>query len=114
MRIAMICLMGAMALSGCDWARNVTSTKNRTLFDGQYFPTRLSSDRGDRTSFSITVDRVAQGLGPARDAGRYSATKHCVEFFGNSDVVWTHGPDVPDAELVLENGKMILTGRCDV
>jgi hypothetical protein len=114
MRIAMLCLMGIMAVSGCDWARNVTSTKNRVYFEGLYFPARLSTTSSDKMAFQVTVDGVAQELAPAREAGRYQATKHCVTLFGTSDVIWSAGPDEADADLRIVEGKLFLEGRCNV
>lgn len=114
MRTAILCLMSASLLMGCDWAKNVTSTKNRVYFENLYFPARLSTNSDDKQSFTVSVDQIEQGLAPAREAGRYQATKYCVETYGNSDVVWVAGPDAPDSELRIIEGRLQFEGRCDV
>lgn len=114
MRVFILCLLSLSVLSSCGWAKNIQSRKNRVLFENQYFPARLTTTREDKLAFSVSVDRIDQGLVPAREAGRFEATKYCIDKFGRSDVIWTQGPDVEDAELQLDNGRLILEGRCDV
>jgi len=116
MRVAVLCVLSLTMVAGCGTAKRLvdSSRSNRVLFEEMYFPARLTSNREDRMSFTATVSRVDQGLIPAREAGRFEATKYCIEQFGRSDVVWSAGPDVEDSELQLVNGQLILEGRCDV
>ena len=114
MRNVILCVMGAALLSGCSWAKNVQSSKNRVYFENLYFPARLSTTSDDKQSFTVSVDRIDQGLASAREAGRYEATKYCVATYGKSDVAWVAGPDAPDSELRIVEGRLQFEGRCDV
>ncbi len=82
------------------------------LFGGNSYRATLNEDRGDPASFTVSVaDAGGARLSGAREAGRYEATKHCIEIAGNSRVDWTVGPDAP-AEALLSGGTLLLAGRC--
>ncbi len=113
MRGAVIAAMVAtLALAGCaGGVRNALKPSgSRALFDGKYYPARLTRDRDDRAAFSVTVSRVAQGTDGAREAGRYEATKYCIAQYGNSDATWTIGPDTET--LTARDDQITFTGRC--
>lgn len=114
MRLALIAVMVLTPLAGCATVKKLNPTRDRVVFEGLYYPSRLSSSRDDRPAFTIAVGRAAQSLSGAREAGRYEATKYCVNEYGQSDVIWTYGPDVDDSGLQLVNGDLVLEGRCDV
>lgn len=111
-----ILAMGAMvALAGCGVVSNVTDSltgNNRQAFDGQVFRASVGFDRAAPADFVVRVQQADRSLTGAREAGRYEATKHCIDYFGNSAAVWQTGPDSPDAALVFDGDTLVLTGRC--
>jgi hypothetical protein len=103
------------ALAGCGMISNATDRltgSNRQAFDGQFFRTSVAFDRTAPADFVVRVQQAGQSLAGAREAGRYEATKHCIDYFGNSAAVWQVGPDSPDAVLVFDGDTLVLTGRC--
>jgi hypothetical protein len=48
----------------------------------------------------------------AREAGRYEATKYCINQYGTSDIAWVSGPDVEDGSLTINNDELQLRGAC--
>ncbi|WP_026756121.1 hypothetical protein [Sediminimonas qiaohouensis] len=83
------------------------------LFDGRSYSASLSADRDDPAAFTVSVANAGGArLAGAREAGRYEATKHCIEITGNSRVVWSTGPDAPAEALTLSDGALLLAGRC--
>jgi hypothetical protein len=108
-RTALISMMlcSLLVATGC------TERSKRVLFDGKYYPTRERGiDKSDRHAFQVTVRRVAQGVEQAREAGRHGGSKYCIKNFGTSEIEWERGPDDDVALLLLDNGTMVLTGRC--
>jgi hypothetical protein len=116
MRVQRVLTMGmivaALALAGCGTSlRNALKpSANRALFEGNYYPARLSRDRDDRAAFVVTVSRAAQGIDGAAEAGRYEATKYCIDQYGDSDALWSVGPD--SEGLALQDDQLVLAGRC--
>jgi hypothetical protein len=100
----------AVSACGSSLRNTLQPSSKRVLFEGQYFPARLSRDRDDRAAFSVVVSRAGQGLNGAREAGRYEATKYCIDQYGNSDAVWSVGPD--SAGLAVRDDQLTLAGRC--
>ena len=107
MRGIVLSLAAVMALASCG------ERSERVFFNGMYFPAKSAKASDDRKTFTVTVRRVEQGLAEAREAGRYEATKYCINNFGTSQIAWTQGPDADDAVLV-SDGTLTLTGRCDL
>lgn len=93
-------------LAGCG------SSKKRSLelFDGHRFPARLERVSEDRRSFEITVREVSQSPAGAREAGRYQATRYCIEQFGSSMAEWEIGPD--DENLPAVDNTLFFKGAC--
>lgn len=85
-------------------------TDNQHAFDGVKFSASLKVEKDAPEAFSLRVKKATKSVVGAREAGRYEATKYCVEKFGTSDIAWIMGPDSPDLEL--ENGNFNLTGSC--
>jgi len=75
-------ILGLMAVTlalpacGSNLRDTLRPAAKRVLFEGKYYPARLSRERDDRAAFTIVVSRAAQGLDGAREAGRYEATKY--------------------------------------
>ncbi|MDX1782105.1 MAG: hypothetical protein R3256_12390 [Thalassovita sp.] len=112
MRKAIILLLAAGLLAGCGVRERIQGANNRVAFDGIYFRTRLNAEKDDKQAFAVTVAGAARNLDAAREAGRYEATRYCVTNYGNSEVDWTQGPEDAAENLVIENGALVLTGRC--
>jgi hypothetical protein len=115
-RASLLALGAVVALTGCGTISNVTDRitgSGRQVFDGQMFRASLAHDRDAPAAFVVRVQDAAKSLTGAREAGRYEATKHCIEYFGNSAAVWSVGPDSPDEALVFDGGALVLTGRCE-
>ncbi|CUH66919.1 hypothetical protein TG4357_02717 [Thalassovita gelatinovora] len=112
MRGAFILLLTAGLLAGCGVRDKIQGANNRVAFDGVYFKSQLSADKDDPLSFTVTVAPVGLGLDPAREAGRYEATKYCVRNFGNSEVDWAAGPDADADKLTIIEDTLHLSGRC--
>lgn len=104
MRSMSFALFAMLTLAGCG--------ENRPLFDGATFRAKLDADRADARSFSVEVRDAGKTLAGAREAGRFEAVRHCIETFGNSRIDWVQGPDAEDSALRIEDGDLILTGRC--
>ncbi len=110
--LGMVALTLTLVLPGCGTSLSnaLKPSANRTLFDGNYYPARLSTDKANRAAFSVTVSRAAQGIDGAREAGRYEATRYCIEQYGDSDAIWTVGPDTEG--LTIRDDQLTLAGRC--
>lgn len=84
----------------------------RMRFNGNYYPAKLQKVGDGREDFMVSVRNPGQGIVGAREAGRFEATRYCVETFGDSTVTWQTGYD-PDANAsVMDNGRLILRGSC--
>lgn len=112
MRGMITLMLATLVLAGCGASLRDTlrPSASRALFDGQYYPARIARDREDRAAFAVAVSRVSQGIDGAREAGRYEATKYCLEQYGNSDAIWTVGPD--SETLTVRDDQLDLAGRC--
>lgn len=100
-------LAAAAMLAGC------TKREDRVLFEGEYFRTKVSkADRDNPQDFVVQVPDISKNFEAAREAGRFEATRYCVQTFGTSDIVWTAGPDVDPDSLLIEKDRLTLTGSC--
>ena len=106
MRVYTILICVALAVTACGPGDDAIS------FDGQFFNTRLKSERGNQAQFTVTAKPVSASLDGAREAARYEATVYCVNSFGRSDVDWVMGPDDESETLTIENDTLLLQGRC--
>jgi hypothetical protein len=99
-------LIAGLALAGCG------PDSDDLLFDGNYYRTKLKSERATRTEFIVTARPVSASLLGAREAARYEATVYCVNRYGRSDIDWRVGPDSPDGALTITDDTLTLQGRC--
>lgn len=96
-------------LAGCDPSRN----DNLFRYENAYYAPKISVDRNDRSTFTVSVRGFEQGLDGAREAARYEATKHCINYLGSSDAAWSIGPDSDREQLQIVSGALIFSGKCD-
>lgn len=108
MKRGVVCLIVLLAFAGCENAR-----KDRLSFDGQYFRSKASKVDGDRREVQVSVRPASASIEGAQEAGRYEATKYCVENYGNSVVDWVVGPDDDPASYVLDGDTLVLRGACE-
>jgi hypothetical protein len=106
MRPIILLLVSAIALGAC------AKRSERVYFNGNYYPAKVGHVGADRKAFVVTVRGAGQGLDGAREAGRYEGTRYCIDDYGTSDIEWSQGPDAPAGQLRIENGDLILRGRC--
>ncbi|WP_415402579.1 hypothetical protein [Tateyamaria sp. SN3-11] len=100
-------LIAVLALSACAERR-----ADRIAFDGVFFRSTASKVEKDRSEFEIGVSPVSASLEGAREAGRYEATRYCIDNFGTSDINWVEGPDAEDGTLRISGDKLVLRGAC--
>ncbi|MEO1140059.1 MAG: hypothetical protein AAFW87_11450 [Pseudomonadota bacterium] len=103
---AMLALLACVMLAACG------ARKDRVTFNGVYYKAKAKPASDDRQSFALKVPRVDRGLPGALEAGRYEATRYCIENFGTSELRWAQGPDGVDGTLPLEGNTLNFTGRC--
>lgn len=106
MRIWTGLVVCAGLLAGC------TSPEDRLFFDGQFYTAKLRKVERQLDEFTVTVQPASKSLAGAREAGQYEAVVYCVNTFGSSDIIWSAGPDVPDAQLSIVNDTLTMQGRC--
>ena len=107
--MALAALSAGLILSGCS------PDSERVTFDGNYFPTKVKGERGDRRSFTATARRAGRGVEGAQKAARHAATKYCIERFGASDIAWAPGKDGQDGPVFVRSGSRIaVKGRCEI
>ena len=83
---------------------------NQVAFEGIKFDADLSTDKNDDFAFRVSVKKAEKNIDGAREAGRYEATKFCIEKLSTSDVEWANGPDAD--QLMIKDGNLELSGRC--
>ena len=102
----------SLGLSGCSKDGGWFG-KNRMKFDGNYYSTSLKSARRERQTIAVKVSRADQGVAGARQAAKMASTKHCIKFYGTSDVIWNQPMDDDSLTLNLREGTLLLSGTCD-
>ncbi len=107
MKLLLPILLIALSVSAC----NKDAKAKQVLFDGQVFKSKVVPVKGSN-EFTILVLDAAKSLDGAREAGRWEANKYCIENFGQSDKIWTNGPDADESALVVVDGALHLTGHC--
>lgn len=103
--ILAVAVASVLGLTGC------VKPGERMLFEGKYYPAKAKKG-ATREEFVVSVRRIDQGLKGAREAGRYEATRYCVETVGDSTIQWVQGPDAEDGRLITEAGNLVLRGNC--
>jgi hypothetical protein len=101
-----ITIAGFLALTGCG------PSDDDILFDGQFYNSKVRTERSARDEFVVTTRPVSASLLGAREAARYEATVYCVNRYGRSDIIWTISPDDPDEQLPISDDTLTLSGRC--
>jgi hypothetical protein len=101
-----LALCAALAVAACG------KPGERVRFDGNYYPAKLNEVGDRREDFVVAVSDPGQGIEGAREAGRFEATRYCVETFGDSNITWQAGYDPDAGAAVIDNGKLILRGSC--
>lgn len=82
------------------------------IYEGARFGGDLRVVRGDRAAFVATGGPASVSLEGSKQAAEFQVVQHCIRYLGSSDVAWTNGPDVEDSALLIENNKVVLSGRC--
>ena len=102
-------------LAGCASIQNGTRALSgeRQAFDGQYYSARVSEDEARPERFVVSVGNLDRGLAGAVEAGRYEATRYCIEVDGTSRVRWTVGPDTDPAQLRIADDTLVFQGECN-
>ncbi len=104
--MVMMVLVAVTALAGCQ--RN----KDRILFDGKFFRTKIGKVDGQRDVFTVTVRDVSQSPEGALSAGRFAGVSYCVKNYGSSDIDWAVGPDTPPEQLRIVDNTLVFQGTC--
>ncbi|MCI5111817.1 MAG: hypothetical protein MRY75_14810 [Marivita sp.] len=107
MKPAWICASVLCLLAACGESELDTVT-----FEGARFAGDLRSERGDRAAFVALGGPASVSLEGAKQAAAYQVVQHCIAYLGSSDVAWVNGPDVADDKLVVQDNRVVLTGRC--
>jgi hypothetical protein len=109
----MILLLSALAMALTTTACSQNRGINVVAFDGAFYKGKTRSERSNRKDFTATVRPVsAQRLTGALAAGRYEGIKHCIGYYGTSDITWLVGPDTPPEQLRVEGDTLTLRGTC--
>lgn len=109
MQKALMIGLVALTVAGCS----KLGRGEQTLFDGQRFrASAKSTDRGDKATFTSTARPVAASLEGAAQAAAHEAVRHCIRYFGTSEIVWTIGPDSIDSAPQIDGDSLILQGTC--
>ncbi len=103
----------ALALvAGCSGGMGLPN-RNKEVFDGQSYSSRVSKNDADPQQFTVSVkDAAGKGMTGARKAGEYAATRYCIANYGESGINWLRGPSNPDAMMAVDNGNLIMSGSC--
>ncbi len=109
----MILLLSAVAMALTTTACSRTKGTNNVAFNGVFYKSKTRSERSNRKDFTSTVRPVTtQGLTGALAAGRYEGIKHCIRYYGTSDIAWVVGPDTPPAQLRVDGDTLTFRGTC--
>ncbi|MGH1413319.1 MAG: hypothetical protein ACRBB0_07480 [Pelagimonas sp.] len=109
-RFAIFLMMG-LAMAGCSKLGMLSTGKNPS-FDGQQFRGGAKANRSDRQHFVATVKPVSKSLEGAIGAAEHQGIRHCIEYFGTSEIDWEVGPQTDPDALVVENDTLTFMGTC--
>ena len=118
---AVLLLLLCLSVAGCGAVRSVgdrlPSLRNvrgeAAEIDGLRFRSRLALTTPDRRGFAVTTRNAVRSVAAAKEAGRLRAVGHCLNEFGESEILWSRSPDRPVAEIALNgDGSLTLTGVC--
>ncbi|EEX11259.1 putative lipoprotein [Ruegeria lacuscaerulensis ITI-1157] len=90
------------------------NAEDRVLFDGQAFraKAKVVDKKRSPADFTVTVKGVSASLDGAREAGRYEATRFCIQNFGSSRIAWKVGPETEPQTLRIDNDSLTFAGKC--
>ena len=109
---SLILLSLVASVSGCGWLGIGRSSD--VTFDGQYYRGNAkAAERSDKQYFLATVGPVSSSLAGAREAAQYEAIKHCIKYFGTSNIAWEVGPDTPDSAIMVNGDEITYMGTCE-
>ncbi|SMX28545.1 hypothetical protein TRP8649_02670 [Pelagimonas phthalicica] len=108
-RIAVL-LMVAVAVTGCS--KLGFARASDPVFDGERFRGGVKAARSDRQHFVATVRNVSKSKAGAIEAAEHEGIRHCIEYFGTSDIDWEVGPETNPDALVVENDTLTFMGSC--
>ncbi|MGR3271386.1 hypothetical protein DU478_16265 [Thalassococcus profundi] len=104
----LVILMTCLGLAAAGCSRDAT----RVAFDGVYYRANAKAARSDRKNFVATVRGVSRGIEGAKSAAEYEGIKHCIRFYGTSDIAWAVGPETPNTALPLNGDTLSFSGTC--
>ena len=104
--------LSLVLVSGCGTFRDHRKNTNYA-FDGIEFKSKVNAvDKETREHFTVEVRRATQSINGAREAGRYAATRYCIENYGTSIIEWVSGPDQENNTLRMDDDDLIMEGIC--
>lgn len=110
--VRVICLL-LMVVSVAGCGRLGLSQGSKPLFDGQRYNSNARAiTRSNRQNFVATARPVSKSLEGAIAAAEYEAIRHCITFYGTSDIDWQTGPDSPRSSVPIDGRAVILRGSC--
>ena len=105
-------VLGAVALSACDKAKN-----KRPTYDGVPFSikTKPVDKKVSRADFTVEIKDAALSLDGARLAAAHAGVRYCLSDagYGTSDIIWDINPRDPEAQLRLVDGNAVFQGTCE-
>jgi hypothetical protein len=103
-------VVALLVVSGCGRAGLRSADP---IFDGHRFAASVRAEsRRDREVFTVTVRGVSKSLDGAREAAAYHAARHCLRYFGTSEVIWQSDPAADPETLTIENDALTVAGSC--
>lgn len=110
--VRVICLM-LMVVSVAGCGRLGFGQGGKPLFDGQRYTSNARAiTRSNRQNFVATARPVSKSIEGAIAAAEYEGVRHCITFYGTSDIDWQVGPDLPRSSLPIERNTLTLRGSC--
>ncbi|KUF09082.1 hypothetical protein [Pseudoponticoccus marisrubri] len=114
MRALAVLALVALALPGCDRVRNAFDFGSSAdpVFDGERYRGQARSEARNRQSFIASASPVSNSLEGAVLAAEHEGIKHCIQYYGTSDIDWEVGPDTPRDALRIDGDTLTLVGTC--
>lgn len=110
---ALTLVLVLLTVAGCSRLGFGQGRDRVDTFDGQIYRGGAKAEsRQDRAAFSATVRPVSSSLEGAIQAAEYQGIRHCIRYFGTSDIDWQIGPDTARDALPISGDSLTLTGRC--
>ena len=108
-----VILSFVLGTASCGSLKN--RKKTEFTFDGIEFKSKVNKvDKDERSHFKVEVRNATQSIEGAKEAGRYAATRYCIEQYGSSKVEWISGPDQENATLTVIDGDPWFEGICKI